>query len=312
MNQYRIGVVGGGLMGTGIALKFALAGFDTVLIETDAARIAQIASIVDDILAELIEAEVIRADQPDGVRHHLHTSTDLHALASVDLVIEAIPEVLAMKQKLYVQLETIVRDDAIIASNTSGFMPTGLSSAMTLPERFLIAHFWNPPHLIPLVEVVPGELTSAASVQKTVTYLQKIDAQPVVLQAEIPGFIGNRLQFALLREALHIVQSGAADAQTVDAVMQASLGRRYSIMGPLESADLGGLTTILAVGTHLLPELANDGRALDLLRQKVESGQTGATSGDGFHHWDQARRARMRRQRQQLLRKPALKSVVDE
>ena len=280
------GVVGGGLMGVGIATKFALAGHATLVVEADPARASNIPVVAADILSQLLEAGVIGAAQRDGALARLRVSAELQDLAGAAIAIEAIPEVLAAKHGLYAQLEAVMAQDAIIASNTSGFPPDALAEHMTWRGRFLVAHFWNPPHAIPLVEVVPGGATDPAVVERSVRLLAGIGAEPVVLQAAIPGFIGNRLQFAVLREALHIVRSGAATPATVDAVMKACLGRRYSIMGPFESADLGGLQTLRGIGANLMPALAKDEDVLDLMRAHVEKGELGAASGQGFYTWD--------------------------
>ena len=298
-----IGVIGGGLMGAGIATRFALAGFDTILIEADTRRLTQIPVIVDAILTELIDAEVCAPAQRQQAQQSLSVTSDLSALANAAIVIEAIPEVLEMKHTLYAQLELLLPADTLIMSNTSGFLPDLLCEKMQHKQRFLIAHFWNPPHLIPLVEVVAASATTPEAIETTMVVLRQIKAEPVLLAKAIPGFIGNRLQFALLREALHIVRSGAADAATVDAVMTASLGRRYSIMGPLESADLGGLNTLLQIGTHLMPELANDLQPLELLRSHVDQGELGISSGRGFHEWDDERLTSVSARRRALLRR---------
>lgn len=295
-----IGIVGGGLMGVGIATQFALAGHATIVVEALAARAASIPLVAADILAQLLDAGVIDAAQRDGALARLQVSGELRALAGAAVAIEAIPEVLAAKHVLYAQLEGILSAHAIIASNTSGFPPDALCAHMARPGRFLVAHFWNPPHAIPLVEVVPGSATEPAVVERSVGLLAGIGSEPVVLNAAIPGFIGNRLQFAVLREALHIVRSGAATPEVVDAVMKASLGRRYSIMGPFESADLGGLHTLMGIGANLMPALAKDEDVLELMRAHVDKGELGAGSGQGFYTWDDARiddvKARRRRQ----------------
>jgi 3-hydroxybutyryl-CoA dehydrogenase len=284
-----IGVVGGGLMGVGIATKFALAGHATLVVEADPGRAAGIPAAAADILSQLVDAGLIDAQARDAALARLRVAGDPGQLAGAAMAIEAIPEVLAAKHALYARLETILAPDAVIASNTSGFPPDALSEHMAQPGRFLVAHFWNPPHLIPLVEVVPGTRTAAEAVERSVRLLAGIGAEPVLLKAAIPGFIGNRLQFAVLREALHIVRSGAATPETVDAVMKACLGRRYSIMGPFESADLGGLHTLMGIGANLMPELAKDEDVLDLMRAHVEKGELGASTGQGFYTWDEDR-----------------------
>jgi 3-hydroxybutyryl-CoA dehydrogenase len=295
-----IGVVGGGLMGVGIATKFALAGHAVIVVEASPERAAGIPVAAADILAQLLEAGVIDAARRDDALARLQVGGELRALAGATVAIEAIPEVLAAKHVLYAQLEGIVAPDAVIASNTSGLPPDELSMHMARRGRFLVTHFWNPPHAIALVEVVPGSATDPAVVERSVRLLDAIGAEPVVLQAAIPGFIGNRLQFAVLREALHIVRSGAATPETVDAVMKACLGRRYSIMGPFESADLGGLHTLMGIGAQLMPALAKDEGVLELMREHVEKGELGASTGQGFYTWDEDRiddvKARRRRQ----------------
>jgi 3-hydroxybutyryl-CoA dehydrogenase len=298
--DHFIGVVGGGLMGVGIATKFALAGHVTLVVEADPARAAGIPLLAADILSQLLDAGIIDAPRRDAALARLRVESEPALLAGAAMVIEAIPEVLAAKHALYAKLEGVLAPDAIIASNTSGFPPDALSEHMAQRSRFLVAHFWNPPHLIPLVEVVPGTATAQDVVERCVSLLAGIGAEPVVLKAAIPGFIGNRLQFAVLREALHIVRSGAATPETVDAVMKACLGRRYSIMGPFESADLGGLHTLMGIGANLMPELAKDEDVLELMRAHVDKGELGASTGQGFYTWDQARiddlQARRRRQ----------------
>jgi 3-hydroxybutyryl-CoA dehydrogenase len=299
-NQDLIGVVGGGLMGVGIATKFALAGHITLVVEADAVRAAGIPALAADILSQLVDAGLIDAPRRDAALARLRVRGEADELAGAAMAIEAIPEVLAAKHALYAKLEAIMDPGAIIASNTSGFPPDALSEHMAEPARFLVAHFWNPPHLIPLVEVVPGSATAQEVVERSVRLLAGIGAEPVMLKAAIPGFIGNRLQFAVLREALHIVRSGAATPETVDAVMKACLGRRYSIMGPFESADLGGLHTLMGIGANLMPELAKDEDVLELMRAHVDKGELGASTGQGFYTWDEARvddlNARRRRQ----------------
>lgn len=284
-----VGVLGGGLMGAGIAAKFALAGWDTVVVEANQESLPRVTGLVKDVLAELVEAGVITSLTLLGALSRVKATGDYQALKTAAIVIEAIPEIVELKQSAYEQLEAIVNADTIIASNTSGLMPDLLATHMKRKERFLIAHFWNPPHFVPLVEVVPGSATSRDTIERTMAALTAIEAEPVLLDMAIPGFIGNRIQFAVLREALNIVRMGAADAATVDAVMKASLGRRYSMMGPFEGADLGGLNTFLTIATHLMPQLAKDEDVLDILRCHTQQGQFGALTGKGFYKWDQQR-----------------------
>ncbi len=297
MSTKPVGIVGGGLMGAGIATKFALAGHAALVFETSPERRATIPAVVEGILQELQAAGVISPAAGAAASVRIKLVDGLPALAAASLVIEAIPEVLAIKQELYRELEAVLTPGALLASNTSGFMPDALSAGLARPERFLIAHFWNPPHAIPLVEVVPGTRTAPAAVEQTVAVLRDIGAEPVVLRKAVPGFIGNRLQFAVMREALHLVRTGVADPATIDTVMKASLGRRYGIVGPFEAADLGGLETFLRVAQHLLPEMASDGRELEVLQARIDRGEKGAASGQGFYQWTAERREAVRQKR---------------
>ena len=218
------------------------------------------------------------------------------------MLIEAIPERLELKHALYAQLEELIAPEAVIASNTSGLPPDALAEKLAHPERLLIAHFWNPPHFIPLVEIVPGTATKAEYLHELQQLLLSMQLEAVVLDRAAPGFVGNRLQFALLREALHIVKSGIASAEVVDQVMRASLGRRYAMVGPLEAADMTGLSTVQDICQHLLPTLATGSDMMSLVADKVANGDTGLRSGQGFYRWDDSRKEYIQQRREHQLR----------
>src|SRR5258708_20690467 len=234
-----VGVVGTGLMGSGIAAVFAAAGRTVFLFDKDPKRLDEARKKIIEIYEEMRGAGLTSLSQAE-ILSHIKPVSELADLRTVEFIIEAVPEVLEIKQALYRELETMVAEGVILASNTSGFMPSKLSEFLALPDRFIVAHFWNPPHAIPLVEVVPSQQTSAPVVERTIALLRESQAEPVLGEKEIPGFIGNRLQYAILREALAIVRSGAASPQAVDPVMNASLVRRYPTVGPLKPAILGG------------------------------------------------------------------------
>jgi 3-hydroxybutyryl-CoA dehydrogenase len=297
MSSQTVGIIGGGLMGVGIAVQFALDRHEVRLVESSPERRRAIPGVIDGIFQELRVAGCLRQEDADAAARHIQLVDGSSALATAPLVIEAIPEVLDAKRELFRQLEAVVAPTAVVASNTSGLMPDDLCSGMKHPERFLITHFWNPPHAIPLVEVVPCSRTTLTVVDDTVALLRGIGSEPVVLRRAVPGFIGNRIQFAVLREALNLVAAGVADPATIDTVIKASLGRRYGIVGPFEAADLGGLETFLKVATNLLPDLSTDGRGLDVLRAHLARGETGAASGTGFYHWTPERREAIRQKR---------------
>lgn len=302
MQNNSICVLGAGLMGVGIATHFARFGHDIWLYDTDSSRIAEINLIASAIVDELIATEQFALNEKASVMNRLHGTTSLQDIAACGLLIEAIPERLELKHALYAQLEELIPPEAVIASNTSGLPPDALAEKLVHPERLLIAHFWNPPHFIPLVEIVPGTATKAEYLHELQQLLLSMQLEAVVLDRAAPGFVGNRLQFALLREALHIVKSGIASAEVVDQVMRASLGRRYAMVGPLEAADMTGLSTVQDICRHLLPELATGSDMMSLVADKVANGDTGLRSGQGFYRWDDSRKEYIQQRREHQLR----------
>ena len=296
-------MVGTGLMGSGISAVFAAAGRTVFLFDKDPKRLEEATKKIVETHEEMRGAGLTSAPQRE-ILSHIQPVSELADLSTAEFIIEAVPEILEIKQALYQELERILDKRVIIASNTSGFMPSKLSEPLAHPDRFIVAHFWNPPHAIPLVEVVPSPRTSPLVVEQTMALLRASWAEPVLVEKEIPGFIGNRLQYAVLREALAIVRSGAASPEAVDTVMKASLGRRYATAGPLETADLGGLDTFLTIASHLMPQLAKDEDVLELMRTRIEAGKTGLRSGEGFYSWPPERAQEVvKRRNNDLLRR---------
>ncbi|BEN28683.1 3-hydroxybutyryl-CoA dehydrogenase [Serratia marcescens] len=302
MQSSDYAVLGAGLMGVGIATHFIRHGHEVLLYDPDPQRLAEAPAVASGILAELSDVGQFDNAERDAALARLRVTGDLNDVERARLLIEAIPERLELKHALYEQLEGLIADDAVIASNTSGLPPDELAARMTHPQRLLIAHFWHPPHLIPLVEIVPGRATDPRHLAAVQVLLVGMALEAVLLERAAPGFVGNRLQFAVLREALHIVHSGIASAEVVDQVMRASLGRRYAMVGPLEAADMTGLPTVADIARHLFPELATGDEMMALVEQRLQRGDTGQRSGRGFYLWDDARRERIQRRRAHQLR----------
>jgi 3-hydroxybutyryl-CoA dehydrogenase len=301
LKAVSIGVVGGGLMGCGIAAKFAAADFDVVVYDSDPSAKERIMKICRVIFSELSEGGAASEQDSRRAAGRVRVASGLHELRAVDLVIEAVPESLDLKQAVYARLEKELPKSAIIASSTSSFVPDALSEGMMWPERFLVAHFWNPPHLIPLVEVVAATRTTSQITSRVLTHLRQCGCEPVLLKRAVPGFIGNRFQFAVLREALHLLSEGVADAETIDSVMKHSLGRRYRRIGPLEGADLGGLETFASIGAQLMPHLAKTENVLEVLRAQVALGHKGRLTGQGLYTWSEGREAWLKQTRLDML-----------
>ncbi len=291
-------------MGVGIAARFASADYRTLLYDTSEDRLREVPGEIRGILDELSEAGRFDRALTGKVLERIETTSDLKALADVDLAIEAIPERLAEKQSLYASVLPILPRHTIVASNTSSFLPDALTGRFERKDcaRFLVTHFWNPPHWIPLVEIVPGAGTDLENVESVRQMIADIGGEPVVLTKAIPGFVGNRLQFAVLREALHIIKSGAASPEVVDTVVKMSLGQRYGVIGPFEGADVGGLNTFLDIASHLMPQLCTGEDGLDAIRDHIHRGETGLRSGQGFYRWSTERKHLLRAKRLHQLR----------
>ncbi len=286
----RISVIGAGLMGHGIAQEFACAGYSVRMQDRTSDQLQQALANIRSNLRKLATVGRFNESTLSDVVNRIETTTELaDAVANADIVIEAVYEDLPLKQKLFNELERLCSPDVIFASNTSSLMPSRLSERMKTPERLVIAHYFNPAYLVPLVEIVPSPATSESTVQTVFNLLRTVGKHPVILRKEATGFVANRLQLALYREALAIVEQGIAAPEDVDEVVRFGFGRRLAAAGPFEIFDLAGLDTILAVASQILPEvLAPETVAQpipEFFRDKVARGELGVKTGQGFREW---------------------------
>jgi 3-hydroxybutyryl-CoA dehydrogenase len=285
-NLKKICCLGAGTMGPGIALSFALAGYQVHMYSRSAASIQRSFALINDLLEKFAEHGLVEFAQISQIKAQIRGTTNLEEAAEdAGFVIEAIPENLTLKQELFAKMEQLCPPATVFASSTSGLSTTALAMNLQYKERFIVAHFWNPPHLIPLVEVAPGESTSQNTVEFTTALLQKIGKKPVVLKKEALGLIGNRLQLAMLREALALVETGVASKEAVDTTIKYALGRRLAVTGPLESVDLGGLDIFQNIASYLIPDLCSTAEVSPLLTGNVHKGRLGAKTGAGFYDW---------------------------
>ena len=302
MKINAIAVVGAGTMGHGIAQVFAQAGFEVVLTDTDAAVLETAIPRIQANLKTLLEHSLINDDEAAAVPARITLTSNLVGAASqADFVVEAVFEDLRVKHDVLNRLEEHCPPHTIVASNTSSFRVRDMADTLSHPERFLITHFWNPPYVIPLVEVVPGEATSVETVKNTFSLLEAAGRHPALVRKAVPGFVGNRLQHALRREAIAIVAEGIASPEDVDLIAKLSFGLRLPVVGPLETVDLGGLDLTLAIQTYLLPELDRSTEPSQLIRDKIARGELGAKTGKGFFDWPPGRHARVIRRRDETL-----------
>jgi 3-hydroxybutyryl-CoA dehydrogenase len=287
MTPQRIAILGGGLMGHGIAQVFACAGHRVVITDPSLEMRNRIADRIGENLDELggDRAALANVRIVDSLKS---------CVAGADWVLEAAPEQLELKQQIFSEVDRAAPPDAILASNTS-VIPIGqIMSRVERKHRALGTHWWNPPYLVPLVEVVRTAETSDAAVAATMELLKSIGKAPVEVKKDVPGFVGNRLQHALWREAIALVAEGVCDAKTVDDVVKSSFGARLAVLGPLENADLVGTELTRSIHSYVLPALDRSTSPSPYLDRLIEQGRLGFKSGEGFLKWTPEQQAALR------------------
>lgn len=256
----KVTVVGAGLMGAQIGCEYALAGHEVALVARNAAAVE---ARLDQALELVRQHGLAPVERVEAARARTTVGSDLAAVAACDLAVESVPEVLGLKADL-LRVVAEASPKAILATNTSSLSITELGDAIGAPERTIGTHYWNPPILMPLVEVVPGEGTSPEVVARVREALRGLGKRPVLVERDVPGFIWNRIQMAVLREAVWIVENGAASPDTVDEILSYGLARRWSNIGFFQSIALGGVGTWQRVSRNLLPELSTATELPDL------------------------------------------------
>ncbi len=281
-----LAVIGGGVMGAGIARVFAQGGVRVAVVEPDPA----VRASLPERIAEGLESS-LRSSLLDRVRV---VETLQEGVAEVGMVIEAGPERLAVKQQIFAELSSTTGGDVILASNTSAIPIHEIARDVENLERVIGTHFWNPPTMIRLVEVVRSSGSADWALNAATEVLRRVGLSPVRVESDIPGFIGNRLQHALKREAIALVAAGICSAETIDTVVREGFGARLGIVGPLEQSDLSGTDLTLAIHEVLMPHLDNTPVAHPYLRDMVARGDLGAKTGRGFREWPPGRADRRR------------------
>ncbi len=298
----KLTILGAGTMGHSIALSAAWSGHTPIVYGINDQDVANADKGLAQKLAVMADNGLFDGNEAQAIRERIRFTTSLEeAVGEATFILEVVPENLQLKRDLYKQLESLVDPAVIIASNTSGFKPSLLAEEMAYPGRFVVAHFWNPGHLIPLVEVVNGERTEAETTERTMALLTLMNKKPILLNKELPGFIGNRLQYALFREAQALLDAGAASKEDIDAAVTYSIGRRLPVTGPLMTADMGGLDVFSAISNYLFEELSDDQRSGKILSALVEQQKLGDKTGEGFYNWEPEVSEEINRKREQTL-----------
>jgi len=295
-NKPKITVIGAGLMGHGIAQVFALAGHDVTIYDS-------VQSNLDTAKSRILANLKDLGDDQSAVERVTPVGDLAQAVRASDYVVEAVLEDLPLKQKLFGEIEKHVRPDTVLASNTSVIPITSIMQGLQKRDRALGTHWWNPPFLVPLVEVIETQWTAPQAVDFTMKLHAAAGKKPAHVKKDVPGFIGNRLQHALWREAIALVEQGICDAETVDNVIKAAFGRRLAVLGPLENADMVGTDLTLAIHTTVLPDIDGRPRPSPYLEKLVQDGKLGFKSGEGFRKWSPEQQAALRSKVLQHLKK---------
>ena len=309
-NFKHISVAGAGTMGASLAQTFALFGYDVKVFDIFETALEKAKRLVDLNQETWIKQGIVTQTQSDDLKKKIVYTNDLQALKNSDFLIEAILENLDIKHKFWKEVSALVRPDAILCSNTSGLSITAIAEAVEHPERFAGMHWMNPPHIIPLIEVIQAKLTSDETIQVVYDFALELKKKPVKVK-DAPSFVLNRIQQAILREALYIVQEGIATPEGVDDVMKYALGFRYAAFGPFEICDLGGLDIHNNISKYTFPDLCDAKEPFGLIKDCVDNNNLGVKTGKGFYDYSNGRDAEVIRYRDTMFTKLA-KTLFEE
>lgn len=298
----KLAVIGCGTMGHSIALNAAWVGMQVKMYGVDTNDIQKGLSGVTDKLSTLLKNDLITRDQLSQILKNITGTSSLsETVDGASFIIECIPEVLELKNDLFRKLDQMCAKEVILATNTSGLSPSRIASNLKYPERTLATHFWNPAHLIPLVEVLRAEFTDDKTFNRAIDMLKLMKKKPIEVKKEVPGLVGNRLQFALFREAQYLLEQGIASKEDIDAAVTYSIGRRLPVTGPLLSADMGGLDVFASISDYLFKDLSNADQSSANLKELVARRHFGQKNGAGFYFWDEKFSEEMNQKREEQL-----------
>lgn len=299
-----IAIAGAGTMGASLAQAFAKYGYPVKLYDLFPAALEKARGLIRLNQQGEVDAGNLTAEESAALQQRITFVEKMEDLADTDFLVEAILEDLDIKHDFYRQLCAIVPEDAILCSNTSGLSITAIAKAVTRPKRFAGMHWMNPPHIIPLIEIIRGEETSEETAEAVRQVALKLHKRPVVIK-DAPSFVLNRLQQAILRESLHIVQEGIATPEAVDDVMKYALGFRYACFGPFETCDLGGLDIHYNISKYTFPDLCDAKEPFGLLEECIQQNRLGVKNGAGFYDYSDGKDQETIRRRDELFLKLA-------
>jgi len=291
-----VAVIGAGTMGHGLALQFARHGAGVALVDHRESNLEAAREGVDDAL-DFLDAAGLLDVAPDAVRDRIDYTLDTAAaVRDADLVIETVSEELAVKERVFEAVAAAAPADAVLATNTSSIPITDVAAAVPgAAERVVGCHWWNPPYLLPTVEVVRGAETSEATAARTTAFVEAVDREPIRVERDVPGFVWNRIQFAVLRECTHLVATGVASLVDVERAVRDGYALRTAVVGPFETADLAGLDLFRSIAANLYPHLSDADEPGALFEDRLAAGRGGVADGAGFHEYDDPPEAVVRR-----------------
>ncbi len=297
-----VAVVGAGTMGPGMAATFARHGMTTRLFDIKPEQLEKAKGTIDFVYKTLIGGGFMSEADAEAGKSRLTMTTDLgEAVKDADFVVETVPEKLEIKQDVFRSLETLVRPDTILASNTSGIPITKLGEAVQTPGRVVGMHWSNPPHLIPVIEVIKGAQTTPETIEATVAVTKRIGMIPARVDRDVPGFVENRILYAIMREALNLLDEGVASAEAIDAITKWGIGYKLAVIGPLELLDVAGLDIYTAVASYLNKDLCNSTGISATVTSKVEQGKLGIKTGSGLFDYTPETIQQLQQRRGRLL-----------
>lgn len=301
-SQENLSIIGSGIMGHSIALTAAWSGLDVIVWGTDEADFDRARAGLNAKLDMLMGYDVLDQNEKERIMNSISFTDSLEdCVANATFVIEAIPEILELKQNYFKQLDELCPENTIIASNTSGLSATEIAKLTSKPERTCITHFWLPAHLMPLVEVVRGEHTSDETNDRAMALLKSMNKKPISVKKDVLGQVGNRLQYAIFREAQYLLDEGIASMEDIDAAIRYSLGRRFGVTGPFMTMDMGGLNTNASITSYLFEDLSDRKEIFPTMKELVENDHIGPKTGKGFYEWSPEFTAQMEKEREEEL-----------
>jgi len=282
----HIGIIGAGMIGDSLAVLTTGHGYRTTLVVRRAEMIAEYKKTYDDYFRQMIDHGLMPQEQLAICERHLKYSTDYGDLADCDVIFECVPEVIDLKHEIYARIEKTCPHIKAICSVSSSLMPDRLTeNALKYKDRIIVTHPFNPAHMVPFFEICGGAATNGEVLQLAKELLESLDRKPVILKKAAPGFIGNRLQFALWREALHLIENGIADPRDIDTCLNYSFCPRYTSIGIFEHFDNGDLTLNMRTCNGVFPSLSTMTEAPPAITDRVARGDLGAKTGVGFYDW---------------------------